>query len=133
MKADDYAKLAREMLANPPLRSAIWAKTPPEDDGPADEKAIVFDVLRRLLGEVKTIADTRKANADDAILAIRLELRSRWNAICDRMDHPLFVRPAFDRFLAILDKKTKPARVRPSRRKRPQDEELDSDDAEAST
>lgn len=122
MKADDYVKLAREMLANPPLQSTIWKDTPPDEDGPADEQDIVVDILRRLLGEVKPIAEARKANTDAAILSIMKELRERWFAICDRMSHPQFTRQAFDAFIKVIDKKTAPQPVRPQRRKRPCDD-----------
>ncbi len=122
MKADEYVKIARELLANPPLRSTIWSGMPPEEEGVADEEDIVFDILRRLLSEVKLLADARKANTDEAIVSIMKELRLRWYAICDRMNHPMFIRPSFDRFLEIMNKKTAPQPVRKQKKPRPLDD-----------
>lgn len=121
MKADDYVKIARELLASPPLRSAIWKDMSPEE-GVADEEDIVFEVLRRLLSEVKKLADARKANTDEAIVSIMKELRAKWYAICDRMEHPMFIHSSFDRFLAIMNKKTAHQPVRPQKKPRPLDD-----------
>ena len=122
MKADDYCKLAHEMLASPPLRSTIWKGMPPEEDGPADEMDIVFEILRRILSEVKPIADARKAKTDEAILSIMKELRQKWLAICGRMNHPAFQTESFSKFCEVIDKKTAPQPVRPQRRPRPKDD-----------
>lgn len=126
MKADDYVKIAREMLEKPPLRSTIWKGMPPEEEGPADESDIVCEVIRRILSEVKPLADARRVNTEAGIVAIMKELRQKWFAICDRMNHPMFQKPSFSKFCEILNQKTPPAPVRPKRRPRPKD---DSDEA----
>lgn len=119
MKADEYVKVARELMANPPLRSTIWENMPPEEEGPASEEDIVFEILRRLMCEVKTIADSRKANSDDAIVSIMKELRQKWFAICSRIKHPLFQDRVFDNFVAVMSKKVEHQPVRPQKKPRP--------------
>lgn len=90
MKADDYAKAARELLAAPPLRSTIFVGVPPEEDGPSDAADIAIEIARRILSEAPAIAKARHAETDGAIRSIMLELRQRWNAVCDRMNLPAF-------------------------------------------
>lgn len=106
MKADDYVRIADGLLKKPPLLSTIWTDVPPGEDGPADEQDIVFEVLKRLMNEVKVIAEARKARTDVAILSIMKELRQKWFAICDRMERPLFERGCFDRFCKVWTEKT---------------------------
>lgn len=86
MKAHEYVAIARQNLADRPLKSTIYKDVPKDQDGPAEELDVALDILRRLLSEVKTIADARKASSEAAILAIMLELKQKWRAICDRMN-----------------------------------------------
>ncbi len=96
MKADDYARIAREMLDARPKMSDIYKDAPPEEaDKPAEGLDVAADVARRLLLELGPTMDARRARTDSAVAAILRELKQRWAAICSRVKHEAFTPPVF--------------------------------------
>ena len=113
MKADDYARLARELLAKPPLRSTIFDGVPKEHDGPVDASDVACEIARMLATEAAPLAKARRVHRKEAVGAILKELRQRWLAICDRMSLPEFHPKLFDSLVEALLEEHRAKRDRP--------------------
>lgn len=103
MRADDYAKLAQSYMEVRPRRSEVYKGVPEEEDGPCDDADIAVKIVLSLLSEVREIAAARKATSKEAVLAIMLELKQRWAAVCDRLKHDAFRESLFMAVVGEVD------------------------------
>jgi hypothetical protein len=96
VKASEYVKLYREWQAKPPMVSAIFNDTPPDQDHQAEKVDLVIGLAKRLIAEFPVIATARKAQTPEALDAIVNELRQRWKAIGSRIGDPYMNGKTFD-------------------------------------
>lgn len=104
MKADEYAKIARAWIANPPPVTDFYVDVPElHQDHKADLLDMQCEIVKRLFNEVKVIADVRKAKSPEALRSIMLELEQKWQAICRRLEANGRSPFSKDTFMAMVD------------------------------
>lgn len=104
MKADEYAKIARAWIANPPPVTDFYVDVPElHREHKADLLDMQCEIVKRLFNEVKAIADARKAKSPEALRSIMLELEQKWQAICRRLETGGKTPFSKDTFMAMVD------------------------------